>query len=177
MIGARIDKLDPFKQWLSANGAELVVPIQQHEVIRFNWGNVVGIAMHSPSDTKRIYAVNKGMRIAYLGYKQSRRPSFAPKLKKRQQTTPNKIATLIERDGRECFYCGGGFPHTDHEGNDPLRMTVDHVFERSNGGTSHIANLVLAHQFCNEAVANMSVSEKFRYRDEHYKKKGRTDDG
>jgi 5-methylcytosine-specific restriction endonuclease McrA len=53
-----------------------------------------------------------------------------------------KIELLVERDGLVCGICGEG----------PLDIAtahIDHIYPRSLGGDNSLANLQLAHAFCN----------------------------
>jgi hypothetical protein len=68
-----------------------------------------------------------------------------------------QIARLRERDGTDCFYCGGSMPEDD--------TTIEHVLAISHGGTDHPSNLVLTHADCNARAANMPVIRKVQLRE------------
>ncbi len=64
---------------------------------------------------------------------------------------------MLRRDGTKCFYCL-------HElGAD---ISIEHLLERSQGGTNDHDNLRLAHKGCNRAVIGLSVMDKFQLRAE-----------
>lgn len=58
-------------------------------------------------------------------------------------------AIVRKRDGDNCWICNRlvpeGLPHGDAD-----QATIDHVRERSRGGTDALPNLRLAHKYCNE---------------------------
>lgn len=63
-----------------------------------------------------------------------------------------KRALLLRRDGPECWYCACDMPEDD--------MTIEHLINRSDGGSNHVDNLVLAHGLCNRRAANRTLREK-----------------
>jgi hypothetical protein len=64
-----------------------------------------------------------------------------------------KVDRLRERDGDDCWICGGGIdftlPRTQKSTEHPFSATVDHVVQRSEGGPNTPDNLRLAHKTCN----------------------------
>lgn len=56
-----------------------------------------------------------------------------------------RIESIAKRDGFHCWLCGGGF----HRNNGKGRVTLDHAIPKAKGGTNHLFNLRLAHEFCN----------------------------
>lgn len=107
------------------------------------------------------------------------------------RATAKRRRKLLYRDGDTCFYCGNPFDlkwYADHlpgrgtwgsgKAKQDFRCTVEHLRARSNGGTNHPDNLVLAHQYCNGRVGAMSLEEKLMarrtfsvldgYRDRHF---------
>lgn len=91
--------------------------------------------------------------------------------RKRQRKRGSLLNRIIERDGRECFYCG---KHVDHG-----EETIEHLLPQSaakhHPGTLYVVNdirnLVLAHHLCNHKAGELSVVEKVKLRerlhDEH----------
>lgn len=71
----------------------------------------------------------------------------AAKLEKKRKLR----AILLQRDGSCGYYCGG------HLGED---MTIEHLHEKSRGGSDRIENLRLTHEYCNNKVQGLSVEEK-----------------
>lgn len=69
------------------------------------------------------------------------------KIEKKRKLT----STLLQRDGSCCFYCGL------HLGAD---ISIEHLHEKSRGGSDHPNNLKLAHVLCNNDVQGLTVEEK-----------------
>jgi 5-methylcytosine-specific restriction endonuclease McrA len=72
------------------------------------------------------------------------------------QLTPYKRLLAI-RDGEECFFCSEKLKK--HE------LTVDHILEISKGGSNRMENFALACVGCNQAMWNMSVVAKIKFRE------------
>ncbi len=67
------------------------------------------------------------------------------------------VGHLLNRHGSKCFYCL-------HElGSD---ISIEHLLEKSRGGTNAHDNLRLAHAGCNRAVIGLSVMDKLQLRAE-----------
>jgi 5-methylcytosine-specific restriction endonuclease McrA len=56
---------------------------------------------------------------------------------------------IIERDGSACMWCGREYP--------PERLTLEHIRERSQGGTDAQDNLGLACEPCNQDRSNHPI--------------------
>ena len=62
---------------------------------------------------------------------------------------------ILERDGRECAYCGRkGFPFEDRPG---VPLNLDHVVASSNGGSDRPSNLICSCVRCNQRKGNKPV--------------------
>lgn len=59
-----------------------------------------------------------------------------------------KVQTIIDRDGPECFLCKEPFSKKQP-------MTLDHWIPRSAGGTDEISNLRIAHRKCNTLKSDL----------------------
>lgn len=70
---------------------------------------------------------------------------------------------LLKRDGSDCFYCG-----------DPLDTdkSIEHLIERSLGGSDDYGNLRLVHQRCNQSVMGLSHAQKMAKRTKMLKRRG-----
>lgn len=79
-------------------------------------------------------------------------------LKKRKKRTHNFYMLLEQQDGRICHLCGHSISSRAKKGS-PLRITLDHVIPKSQGGPDILENLKLAHRVCNERRGNMSVDD------------------
>lgn len=80
---------------------------------------------------------------------------------------------LFKRDGNACFYCGRELwiepkPHYNRGGKfmwmQKPNATIEHLLDRSLGGRFTMANLVLAHEYCNSPRAQMTLEEKLASR-------------
>jgi len=147
-------RLTAFRMWLSANGAQVLEPTSEWEVVRFKSGAVTSV----------IYT-NKACKLTFTGDSLSAFDAFrgnhawrAVAPTKRQPRKPNSpvVATLLSRDGRECFFCL-----------DPVARgfeSVEHLVAVTHGGPNHISNFVLAHPDCNSRAGHLSASEKIAIR-------------
>lgn len=61
--------------------------------------------------------------------------------------TKVKRLALLERDGPICQICQRPFTETDPP-------TIDHIIERSRGGSNRLENLRLTHRKCNDFRSN-----------------------
>lgn len=179
-----------FSQWLQANGADVVSPASEYEVIRYRaWeANQAGKAKRPA--THVIYRKADG-RITFMGASahhwslfltggmfpdQSRNELMAKSRGTRAKTDKKptwarRTRDLMRiRDGDECWFCGTPCPEEKPEGMSRRqwhdeRPTVEHMLARHLGGTNHIDNLVLAHAKCNRDVGHRSVEDKAKVRE------------
>lgn len=86
----------------------------------------------------------------YQGAKEERE-AVAARVQAKLEKKRKLRAILLQRDGSCCFYCGG------HLGDD---LTIEHLHEKSRGGSDRIENLRLAHEYCNNQVQGLTVEEK-----------------
>lgn len=83
----------------------------------------------------------------------------------KDDVTKPVLTRLIHRDGKECFYCGK--PLEDHE------MTIEHLLPQSvakkrgdkSGAIQDIKNKAIACRPCNMQVGDLSIAEKFLFRE------------
>jgi hypothetical protein len=145
-------KVDSFKAWLEANGAEILKPTNDFEVIRFRANDQVSIVYKG----KRGYTLTGAAEKAYKCFVTSKPWSGTNKNLGRNCVD---VRTLIQRDGDTCFYCFK--PMTQDE------MTREHLLSRAQGGRNHISNQVLCHRSCNQEAGHLSVMEKIRIREKN----------
>lgn len=167
-------KAQPFLAWLAANGAEVCTPTNPYEVVRYRayWKKP------NRAETHVIYAKESGLltftgasRVHYERFiagepmvgmgepfvsKFDHAPKPEPETEQREGLTARRRARLLKRDGDGCWFCSRAM------GND---VTLEHLVPRSRGGGNNSANLVLAHAACNQAAANLSISEKVGLRE------------
>lgn len=67
-----------------------------------------------------------------------------------------RAEALGERDGWDCWLCGGEVDRDAPPGS-PWTPTVDHVVPKSRGGKTEPSNLRLAHRRCNSARGNRAT--------------------
>lgn len=68
--------------------------------------------------------------------------------------TTRRITFLREKDGICCSICRLQMLFNPESKHKKLRVTVDHILELCNGGSSERSNLRLAHRFCNNGRAS-----------------------
>jgi hypothetical protein len=165
-------KTADFAAWLASNGAEIGIPTNPYEVIRYR-------AYHAGSNkalTHIVYAKESGL-LNFQGASAQHYGLFAAGLSfgreaalsgpsSPRQTPQNakpaepskgviRRKKLIERDGDECWFCG--IPM----GAD---MTIEHLVPKSAGGGNKLANYALAHAKCNHDAADMPLVQKIELR-------------
>lgn len=161
----RRDKFDTpgFAAWLATNGAEVGIPTNQYEAIRYK-AHVKG---KNRAMTHIVYAKENGL-LTFTGASQMHYLSFLDDLpmqcgrvqRSRQPSGAFKRAIkarakLLERDGSDCWYCGKAL------GDD---MTLEHLIPKSKGGANNLVNCALAHQRCNLAAADLPLADKMALR-------------
>jgi hypothetical protein len=146
-------KIEEFKAWLAQQGAEVLAPTNPYEVLRVRARGGVHIA----------YKDKHGI-ISWQGLLLEARQRFVAGARMDMgltavQRTPMARfrAALLERDGRECFFCLQDMPNDD--------MTVEHLVPVHKGGPNHMDNLVLAHGECNKKADNLPVIKKIGIRE------------
>lgn len=155
-----------FATFLAANGAEVCIPTNAYEVIRYR-------AYHGQSAkplTHIVYAKENGLlnfqggsRDHYLAFlagerlpQLSKRAAAAQAAKPKEPSLSAKQrAKLIARDGDECWFCGLSM------GAD---VTIEHLVPKSKGGGNQLANYALAHAACNQAAADKPLVAKIEIR-------------
>lgn len=136
-----------FRDWLSANGAQVLEPTNEWELIRFK----------SDSGTSVIYK-DKGSRLTFTGealkaweaFKHGQGWRAMPATKRKKSSTI--IQSIRARDGDDCFFCAQ--PVSVEE------ESEEHLVPATHGGPNHISNLFLAHRVCNAKVGHLSAPEK-----------------
>jgi len=144
-------KLPSFKKWLQQNGAELLMPTNPYEVIRFRCRFGTGVIYQGK---KGINVNDKFVTDAYRCFVDAK--PWAGK-GSRINSRNKEIKQLISRDGYECFYCGQDFI--------PKALTQEHVLSLVQGGVDRIENKVLSCKPCNNLAGHLPIIEKVRLRD------------
>lgn len=136
-----------FRDWLSANGAQVLEPTNEWELIRFK----------SDTGTSVIYK-DKGDRLTFTGealkaweaFKGGQGWRAMPATKRKKSSTV--IQSIRARDGDDCFYCLKPVSVEDE--------SLEHLVSVTHGGPNHISNQLLAHRVCNCNAGHLSAPEK-----------------
>lgn len=136
-----------FESWLRDSGAELMVPTNEWELLRFKAGSEVGIVYRNARGRINLQAAAQP---AWQAYASGQPWRASPRVQRRAKLSA-VASTLLERDGPLCFYCRCEL------GDD---MTIEHLVSVTCGGPNHISNLLLAHKQCNAEAGNLSAPEK-----------------
>jgi len=153
------DTFEAFKKWLHASGATVVPNVRSCEKLRFTHGKAKGVivvdkkGVHKPSETAARYIEM---------FENAAVPSAAGHPTSKNARKRNaRIQRLIQRDGRNCFYC-----------NKPLgtELSIEHLVPKCHNGPEHFSNLCLAHKGCNLEARDLPVVRKVRLREEHQRK-------
>ena len=146
-------KVEAFKLWLQQQGAEVLAPTNQYEVMRVRARGKVHIAY---KDKHGVITWTDFFKECRHVFERGGRMDMG--LTATQRTPAARFrAALLERDGRECFFCIEEMPNDD--------MTVEHLVPIHKGGPNHLDNMALAHAKCNAAADNLPLIEKISIRE------------
>lgn len=148
----RLQKLRPFKSWLVDHGAELLQTTNEWELVRFKSSAGIAIIYKKKNGFLTYTSLAREAMIAFLAGK-----PWTGTQKYNRRVLPVKARTVLERDGEECFYCGGEIGDS---------FSIEHLVSICHGGPNHVSNLFPAHIECNRKAGNRSAPEKIRLRDE-----------
>lgn len=147
------DNAKRFKSWLSGLGAEVLCGTNPYELVRFK----------AKGGTHIVYQNSKG-KITAAGFAADAIEAFRNGksidmglVKTKGLANFKQKAALIERDGRDCFFCGLAMPDDD--------LTVEHLIARNKGGSNTLENMALAHSACNLKAGHLPLMEKIKMRD------------
>lgn len=143
--------VERFSKYIIDRGA-IVLPITNPwEVIRFK--TIAG--------TSVIYK-NKHGEITHTGESKMAWDAFKGNkpwraVDPKRKNLKSRKAKLAARDGKKCFYHGEAMSLND--------LTIEHLLNKSHGGTDHDSNLCLACEECNRTVGNWALTKKMLWRD------------
>lgn len=142
-----------FVNWLVANGAQVLEPTNEWEMVRFRDGGVTSVIYRNKTDA---VTFTGSARLAWEAYKTARPWRAAtPKAKRQNKKDRDKyVETIRKRDGDDCFFCAQ--PVSD------VTESVEHLVAVTHGGPNHISNMFLAHKLCNEMASHLSAVEKIQ---------------
>lgn len=159
-----------FAAWLSQNGAEVGLPTNPYEVIRYRafWCGSKRAVTHV------IYTKDNGLLTFTAGslehYRafldnqplEGQRPRASEPVNPRPDKDPDAESKgdkmrrrLIARDGGDCWFCGKAM------GAD---VTIEHLVPKSKGGSNRLDNYALAHAACNHMAADKPLVAKIELR-------------
>lgn len=147
-------KVEAFKLWLQQQGAELLSPTNQYEVLRARARGRVHILY---KDSRGAVTWPDFLRQCYANFERGARMDMGLAGKARTTDQRTRLA-LLERDGRDCFFCSTTMPDDD--------ITIEHLVSLHKGGPNHMDNLVLAHRACNQKADNLPLVRKIRLREQ-----------
>ena len=150
-------KSEAFSDWLTARGAQVLSGTNEYEALRVRAGRQTHV-LYQKANGKLTW--NKAMRRLWSQFVEGDSPDLSPSGKVGRPSSArraNLINTVLERDGKDCFYCGKILPPDD--------TTLEHLVPISAGGCNHIGNLVAAHQKCNSEAGHLSVMKKIKMRE------------
>jgi hypothetical protein len=156
--------LEHFTVWLTDNGAEVLEPTSQWEILRVHTitgTHIVHVNRHGvqkwpPSLLEIVSAYNRNVAMPLAATRRARRNS-----KLRQE-----FGALARRDGSDCFFCGEPVAPPDAPVPPDYAVTTEHLVCVAHGGPDHLSNKFLAHRKCNEFAGTLSAPEKIRLRDQ-----------
>jgi len=141
-------KLESFRQWLSANGAQVLQPTNEWEVARFKAGDLTSVIYKNKAGALSFSGDAEKVLDAFRSGKSWR---AVPRTGKKKKSSP-RLAAIRARDGGYCFFCLKPVLNEDE--------SEEHLVPATHGGPNHISNLFLAHRRCNASAGHLSAPEK-----------------
>lgn len=135
---------EKFKKWLVENGADVLPPTNEYELVRFK-GKEVGV-LYKSKKTSNMYTAN-AISCFIRGKKWDSKPVNVG----RKNTYVKEKVALLGRDGDNCFLCGL-----------PLQgdITLEHLIPLVAGGKNNLSNMVLVHEKCNQELGTKPIYQK-----------------
>lgn len=141
----KLERQEKFKSWLIKQGATLLDPTNEYELIRFRTENGVSV----------IYTGKRG--ITFTGESEQAYNKFASgkqwkTVSRRRKQLRAKKARLAARDGKRCFAHGEKMNFDD--------LTIEHLLNFSHGGSDHESNLALVCEPCGTKLGSLPITKK-----------------
>lgn len=143
-------KRKQFRDWLAANGAEVLEPTNEWELVRFKSGDGTGVIYFNAAGK---VTFTGPAAEAWNAFKSAKQWRAVPATKRAKRSSP-VMQAIRARDGGHCFYCL--LPVTVED------ESEEHLVPVTAGGPNHISNKFLAHKVCNQRAGHMSAPEKIR---------------
>lgn len=144
----KLDELniEKFKSWLIKRGAVIAAPTNPWEVLRFNAASGVGVIYKNRFDYLTFTGESEA---AYTAWRKNK---VWKAIDRKRVALRAKKVRLANRDGKRCFCCLKPF--------DFSKLTIEHLFNFSHGGTDNENNLGLACDDCQKLLGNLPVVKK-----------------
>lgn len=139
------EKLQQFKEWLHNQGAAVLDPTNDYELVRFRNANGIGV----------VYTGKRGITFtgeAAEGWQRFKKGQPWKLITRKRQHLTLRKEELAKRDGLKCFAHGNSM-HIN-------ALTIEHLLSFSQGGNDNNNNLVLVCDPANKLLANKPLSEK-----------------
>ncbi len=141
-------QLTSFRNWLAANGAEVLEPTNEWELVRFRAGDKTGVIYTNKLDGTTFHGAADD---AWKAFKGAHSWRAAPATKRTKKSGP-VLQAIRARDGGHCFFCLKPVSVEDE--------SEEHLVPITAGGPNHISNKFLAHRTCNAKAGHLSAPEK-----------------
>lgn len=171
-----------FVTWLAEAGAEIGIPGNQYEVVRYRayphgGGKLVTHIVYQKESGQLTYCgqsrehyvmfrsglafteqprTNPAAFMVTYPTRAAKEKAYPAGWEKPETAKARQRVALVERDGTDCWFCGKPMPLND--------MTLEHLVPKSNGGRNTLANYALAHAHCNRAAADKPLVQKIAMR-------------
>lgn len=141
-------QLAAFRNWLAANGAEVLEPTNEWELVRFRAGDKAGVIYTNKAEGTTFTGPATD---AWMAFKSAASWRAAPATKRTRKSGP-VLQAIRARDGDNCFFCMKPVAVEDE--------SEEHLVPITAGGPNHISNKFLAHRVCNAKAGHLSAPEK-----------------
>ena len=141
----KLERQPQFITWLSKQGAVVLDPTNEYELVRFKTENGVSV----------VYTGKRG--ITFTGESEEAYDKFMDgkqwkTVSRRRKQLRTKKARLAARDGKRCFAHGQKMNFDE--------LTIEHLLNFSHGGSDNENNLALVCTPCNEKLGNLPITKK-----------------
>lgn len=148
-------RIAAFREWLARAGAEVLLPTNQWEAVRFRDGAITSIIYTNAKGGATFTGSALAAWEAYRNQQAWRASDTPDKVKRVTGKRRGRFVLAIrERDGHDCFFCAREVDE-EHE-------SVEHLVNVADGGPNHVSNMFLAHTLCNLEAGNISAVEKIK---------------
>ena len=151
-----------FKNYILANGGEILESNTPYEWCRFRMGGADGrISVVYTNDKGKIGSgfQNHGQIIfkSYINNRPIPTEIISYKTKSTVKKKDKIYLALCKRDGNNCFYCSCEVLEEN--------WTLEHLIPKTAGGLNHLSNYAIACKECNREAGHRSLFEKIKLRE------------